>query len=169
MDLIKIKSLCKTAMMAALVFLGTFCFKIPSPNGYTHLGDCMIFIAVLILGGKQGAMAGGLGAALADALGGYMIWVLPTFFIKAIMAVIMFYVCEKGFNRFRFGWVAGAALGGIFQIIAYTIVKIPLFGLSYALTRLPGLIIQTVCGAVIAVAVVTVLNESGVIRKIREA
>ena len=80
-----IKQLTKTAMMAALVFLGTFVFKIPTPNGYTHLGDCLIFVAVLALGWKRGAIAGGLGAALADLAGGYAVWIIPTFFIKSII------------------------------------------------------------------------------------
>lgn len=163
------KALCKTAMMAALVFLGTYFLKLPSPNGYTHLGDCMIFIAVLILGGKKGALAGGIGAALADALGGYMVWIIPTFFIKAIMALIMAFICQRGLGKARFGWIIGAVVGGIFQIAAYTVVKIPLFGLTYAITRLPGLVVQTACGVVIATVIVTVLNESGVIRKVREA
>ena len=29
-------------LMSALVFVGTYFFKIPSAFGYTHLGDCMI-------------------------------------------------------------------------------------------------------------------------------
>lgn len=169
MNRARIKALCKTAVMAALVFIGTFCFKIPAPNGYTHLGDCMIFIAVLILGGRNGALAGGIGAALADFMGGYMVWVLPTFFIKAIMALIMAAVCKTKLGSHRFGWTAGAVLGGIFQIIAYTAAKIPLFGWAYAVTRLPGLTVQTVCGVVIAVVIVAVLKESGAITKIREA
>lgn len=164
----QIKLMCKTAMMAAMVFLGTYFFKIPSPNGYTHLGDCMIFTAVLVLGGKRGALAGGIGAALADLLGGYIFWVVPTFFIKAIMALVMCGFCKTGIGKLRFGWTAGAVLGGIFQIAAYTVVKIPVFGLEYAITRLPGLIVQTICGVVIAAVIVTVFNESGIIRKLRE-
>lgn len=159
------KKLCKTAIMAALVFLGTYCFKIPAPNGYTHLGDCMIFIAVLILGGKKGALAGGIGSALADALGGYMLWILPTFFIKAIMALIMSFIYEKLNSKISFSYLIGAIIGGIFQIIAYTLFKIPLFGFEYALTRLIGLIVQTSLGVIIFF----VLNKSGVIKKIKEA
>ena len=160
--------LCKTAVMAALVFLGTYFFKIPSPNGYTHLGDCMIFIAVLVLGGKDAALAGGIGAALADALGGYMIWVVPTFIIKALMAVIMFYICKKGDKGFGLITMALGASGGAFQVICYTLVKIPIFGMAYAMVRLPGLIVQTVCGIVISIAIAAVLNGSGIIKKIRE-
>ena len=33
-------------LMSALVFVGTYFFKIPSAFGYTHLGDCMIILTV---------------------------------------------------------------------------------------------------------------------------
>lgn len=68
---VKIQTLVKTALMMALVYIFTAMFKIPTPltGGYTHLGDCMIFLAVMILGRKQGTIAAGFGAALADLLG----------------------------------------------------------------------------------------------------
>lgn len=98
--------------MAALVFIAIYVLKIPALNGYAHLGDCMILISVLLLGGKKGALAGGIGAALADLLGGYMQWVLPTFLIKAVMALIMGYVIDKWHHNGN--WLAGAVLGGYF-------------------------------------------------------
>lgn len=57
-------------VMAALVFAGTYFFKIPSPltMGYTHLGDCMIFLTVYLFGWKKGALAGAIGATLSDVL-----------------------------------------------------------------------------------------------------
>lgn len=162
------KNLTKLAIMSALVCLATFFFKVPTLNGYAHLGDSMIFMSVLILGWRKGALAGGLGAALADFLGGYMQWVVPTFFIKIFMAVIMGLVAEKLFPKFKYGWVLGATLGGLFQIIAYGVVKLPLFGWAYALTSLPGDVIQTVTGLVIATVLASALLASGTIRKLRE-
>ena len=91
------KNLTKVAIMSALVCIATYFFKIPSLNGYTHLGDSMIFMSVLILGWKRGALAGGIGAALADFLGGYMQWVIPTFLIKISMGIIMGLIAEKVF------------------------------------------------------------------------
>ena len=73
-----------TGVMAALVFIGTYCFKIPSPFGYTHLGDCMIILTVCLFGTKRGVLAGSLGAGIADFLGGYAVWVLPTMVLKAV-------------------------------------------------------------------------------------
>ena len=55
----------------------------------------MILIGVLTLGGKKGAIAGGIGAALADFIGGYMQWVFPTLIIKFLMAIVMGLFIEK--------------------------------------------------------------------------
>lgn len=164
----QVKSITKTGIMTALVFLATFIIKIPSPNGYTHLGDCLIFVAVLILGTKRGALAGGMGAALADLMGGYTQWILPTFFIKAIMAIIMGIITYKLLPKFRFSWLIGAVLGGIAQIILYTLAKFPMYGVAYAVTRLPGLALQTIFGIIIAAVIIAVLNESHLIQKLRE-
>lgn len=94
---IKMQTLVKTALMMALVYIFTTAFKVPTPltGGYTHLGDCMIFLAVLLLGRKNGTIAASFGAALADLLGGYVIYVIPTLIIKAVMAFTMGTFVEK--------------------------------------------------------------------------
>ena len=86
----KTKDLTKMSIMAALVFLATYFIKIPSINGYTHLGDCMIFLSVLILGWRKGALAGGMGAALADLFRG----------IHAVGYSNVFY---KSYNGYDYG------------------------------------------------------------------
>ena len=48
--------------MAALVFTGTYFFKIPTAFGYTHLGDCMIILTVCLFGTRRGMLAGAIGA-----------------------------------------------------------------------------------------------------------
>ena len=42
-----------TGLMAALVFTGTYFFKIPTAFGYTHLGDCMIILTVCLFGSRS--------------------------------------------------------------------------------------------------------------------
>ena len=162
------KEITKIAMMAALVFVATYSLKVPSLHGYTHLGDCMIFISVLLLGGKKGAISGAIWASLADLVGGYMIWIVPTFCIKFIMAIIMGIIVEKIIVNAKFNWIIGACIGGIFQIIAYTLVKIPLFGMAYAIAGIYGLTLQTISGVVISIFVITILSKANVINKLRE-
>ena len=78
MEKFTVKELTKTAAMAAIVFVLTYTFKIPFADGYTHLGDCAILIGVMVLGRKKGAIAGSIGAAMADLIGGYPHWIIPT-------------------------------------------------------------------------------------------
>lgn len=143
-----IENLTKTALFAALVFIGTFTFKIPVPFGYMHLGDCMIFLAVLILGGKKGAIAGAIGAGLADLISGYAVWFIPTIICKSLMAFIMGYLISERFFGLKGKalWLSGAVCGGIFQTIGYTVTRIFFYGMAAALSAIPLLFIQTGLG-----------------------
>lgn len=87
--------------MIALVFVTTFSVKIPVPftQGYIHAGDSMIFIAAILLGWKYGALAGGVGSALADALGGYANWILPTLLIKTLMGALVGWIAHNTGER----------------------------------------------------------------------
>ncbi|MFZ7102038.1 MAG: ECF transporter S component [Peptococcaceae bacterium] len=83
-------------LMIALVFVTTFSVKIPIPftQGYIHAGDSMIFVAAVLLGWKYGAIAGGVGSALADILGGYANWALPTLIIKSVMGGLVGWIAH---------------------------------------------------------------------------
>ena len=80
-----------TALLAALVFVATYLIKIPNPatGGYSHMGDCMVFLAVVMIGRRNGSIAAAIGGALSDLLAGAAAWVLPTLIIKFAMAFIM--------------------------------------------------------------------------------
>lgn len=163
------KQLTKTAMMTAIIFVMTYMLKIPNPmtGGYTHLGDCGIFVAVMLLGKKRGALAGALGGMLSDFIGGYMVWVIPTFVIKGVMAYLMGMIVEKMMPRFKKAWILGAIVGGLFQIVAYTLVKIPLVGIKAAVASIFTISTQTLMGIVIAAVVITVLETSGAMKQLQ--
>lgn len=78
-----------TGLMMALVTLSTSVIKIPTTNGYIHLGDGFVFLSAIILGPFYGAFAAGVGSMMADILGGYAQWALPTLVIKALMALLV--------------------------------------------------------------------------------
>lgn len=77
------------------------------------MGDCMIFLAVVMLGRRSGSIAAAIGGALSDLLAGAAAWVAPTLIIKFAMAFIMGTVIEKAPMAGR-RQLAGAAAGGIF-------------------------------------------------------
>ncbi|QUI24408.1 ECF transporter S component [Vallitalea pronyensis] len=104
-----------TGLMTALVLIATLFFKVPVPftNGYVHLGDSMIFVAAILLGWKGGAFAAGVGSALADILGGYPHWALPTLIIKILMGAIIG-LCVSQKNRKGMYTLLGVIFAGSF-------------------------------------------------------
>ena len=164
----QVRELTITAMMAAIVFVGIYLIKIPVPNGYTHLGDCFIFLGVLLLGTKKGSLAGAIGAAASDVLGGYMHWALPTFFIKYIMAFIMGMFVEKLMPNFKWNWILGAAVGGLMQCVLYTACDCVMFGWAYGIAGIPSIVMQTTNGIIFLCVLVAVLSKSGALAKLKE-
>lgn len=148
----KVLQLCETAVFTAFIFVATFVLKFPTPVGYSHLGDCLLFLSVLMLGWKRGACAGALGEAMADLISGYAVWIFPTLLAKFLMASIMGLILESMIKRSRGreGWILGACLGGCAQIAVYTITRVFLYGSSVALARLPFVSGQTLIGIVLA-------------------
>ena len=94
---LSVKKLTMAGVMAALVFVMTYLPKVPVPvtGGYVHLGDGAIFLSVLLLG-PLGIPAAAVGSGLADILGGYMVYALPTMLIKALVALIAWKIWQEG-------------------------------------------------------------------------
>lgn len=166
---ISTRDITKIAIMAALVFVATFLIKIPSLNGYTHIGDSMVIISALILGKKKGALAAGLGAALCDLLSGYMQYIIPTFLIKAIMILIIATIGENLISKTKSAWIIGSIIGCTFQVIGYCLVETVMYGFAGAIASVPGNIIQSIVGIVLAVVLAAVLEKSNVLKKLKNA
>ncbi|MDY3739687.1 MAG: ECF transporter S component [Selenomonadaceae bacterium] len=151
------KQLCLTGVMAALVFLMTFIPKVPIPLGYAHLGDGMIFIAAYIIGKKEGMIAAAIGSALADLIGGFPIWILPTFIIKLVMAYIF---CElSGDSMVKNVFAMSVAV--LFMATGYTVTGAILFdSLEAGLASAPGLLIKGGINIIMATAVIACVKKS---------
>ena len=93
-----VKLIAITAMCAALITVTTAFIKIPSPLGYSHAGDSMIYLAASILPGPFGIIASSIGGALADLISGYPHWAIPTAIIKAVNAV-PFVLCRMAMKK----------------------------------------------------------------------
>ena len=90
---IPIRSIVLVALFAALTFLGTT-IKIPIPSGgFIHLGNSILLLAILLIGYKKGALAGGLGFAIFDLLNGFAIeapyFILESFIVGGAAALTM--------------------------------------------------------------------------------
>ena len=157
----KTRELVKTALMAAIIFVATYAIRIPNPatGGYSHLGDCMIFLGVILLGRKNGSIAAGIGGALSDFLAGVPLWILPTLIIKFIMGYIMGSIIHLNPTSKKLQMI-GSISGGLFQIIAYTIVKIVLIGFEPAILSIPNIFLQTGFGITIFMLMSVALTKT---------
>ncbi|MDO4552545.1 MAG: ECF transporter S component [Bacillota bacterium] len=157
-----------TALMTALIVVATIILIIPVSftGGYIHLGDSMIFLSVLILGWKKGAVAAGCGAALADLIAGFAMWAPWTFCIKAVMAVIMglvIFALQKRKKRTGLAvyGIAGMATAGLWMVAAYFVAGGLMYG-SFAAAALgiPMDLLQFAVGFVIAALLAAALMKT---------
>ena len=89
-----------TGVFAALCFVATVIVKIPQPSGgYFNLGDAFVLLSGWFLGPAYGAVAAGLGCALADLALDGAIYAPATLVIKAAMAVLAYFIA-KLFKKF---------------------------------------------------------------------
>lgn len=80
-----IRNLSLIVTFTGLVFLSTsiFFIAIPASNGFFNIGEAFVYLAALIGGPITGAIAGGLGASMADLALGYGIFAPATAILKA--------------------------------------------------------------------------------------
>ena len=128
------KQFVRVAMLTALACVLTIVPKVPIGGGYVHFGDCIIYVAAMILGPIPGAIVGAIGHSLADFISGYPIFCIPTFIIKGIMGFAI--------GKIVYGHVdiKYFIIGGIVALVivtgGYFAAEIPLMGYETALVSL---------------------------------
>lgn len=142
----QLKLLVISALFAAMTTVLTLFLKIPVGKGYIHLGDSIIYLAACILPAPYAIFVAGIGGALADAFGGYAIYIIPTFIIKAL--ITMPYTSKKDTvltNRN----ILSVIIASIITITGYSITGLLLYGWAGVLAGLLGDTIQAVGSAVV--------------------
>ena len=113
------RALVMTAMFAALSCTATMVIRIPSPSGgYMNLGDTTVLLGAYLLGPLYGAIAGGIGSALADLLSAYPMYVPGTLVIKGAMALAAGYLYGAGERRLG-GILLAGAVGECIMVAGY--------------------------------------------------
>lgn len=147
------KELCVQGLLVALVTVCTMVFQIPvsATNGYVHLGDSMILLVAVFFGARYGAVAGGVGAALADLLSGYAHWAPFTFIIKAVMGWLIGKIANfRGEKFFTPRMVIASVVGIAWMVFGYYIGSgILQSSFAVALTSIPENLFQGGIGMVI--------------------
>ncbi|MGI6020681.1 MAG: ECF transporter S component [Lachnospiraceae bacterium] len=157
----KTQRLVFAALFAALTFVGTMIIRIPTPgtSGYIHLGDTFVVLSGIILGPVYGALAAGIGSALADLIGGYFLYIPATFIIKALIALGVALIYHK-FTPSKLAPTVKCIICGIystlFVAIGYFIFEVFIYGAG-ALASVPANLIQGVSGLIFSTILLPLL------------
>lgn len=149
------------ALFAALACVATMSIRIPTPGtgGYIHPGDAIVILSGIVLGPVWGLLAGGIGSALADLLGGYFIYVPITFVIKGLIALTAGLIYQK-IGKTKKSRYTAVILGGIVDIIfvsgGYFLCEVMMYGTA-ATASIPANVIQGGSGLIISVMLYPVL------------
>ena len=143
-----------TGALAASAVLAATMLSIPVPGYrlYFNFGEGVIYTIALLLGRKHGAVAGAIGASLADVLLGYPLWAPFTFLIKGSEGFIAGSLRERGI-------FTATGCAALVMIAGYTTLAGYLYGLPAAPVEGVTDLIQTGIGIVTARALVPVIRH----------
>lgn len=162
------KKLVISALFAALSLVATLFFAFPLPTGYANLGDCFAFLAGFTLGGAWGAAAAGVGIALADLLGGYGVYAIATFIIKAFIALCGAFAAKYAKEgKLRFVVIALLSLlGEAMMVLGYFFFESVFLGVgTAAIASVVGNLTQAAVGVITSTILAVVFTKN---RRLRD-
>lgn len=167
------KKIVFAALMAALTYVATTIIQIPSPtNGYIHAGDGIVFLSGILLGPIYGGLAAGIGSMFVDLLSGYTHYVLGTFIIKTLAAMVCGYLYKSLSGKIK-NTVTKTALsalpGAVIIVLLYFAYASLYLGKGIAAAAsIPGNIVQTIFGVITVAILYPVLKSTKALRVIQE-
>lgn len=156
------------AVMGALTCAATMAIRIPTPGtgGYVHPGDALVILCGVVLGPVGGALAAGIGSALADLAAGAPLYVPVTLVLKGAIALAAGLLYQKLPRNRR---TLAVALGGMVDILlvtaGYLSWDILLYGMG-AVASVPANLIQGVSGLVLSLVLYRALMAVPDFRKL---
>jgi len=158
--------LAAAALFASLVFIVTYAIppiSIPATSGYFNVGETVIYISAIIFGSLVGALSGGIGAALADALLAPQ-FAVGTLIIKGVEGAIVGFLPYRLHSIIPNRSVAATlaiVAGGLEMVLGYFLYEQLVLGypLTVALVEVPFNLIQMTVGLAIAIPVVHAVRQ----------
>nr|WP_325297511.1 ECF transporter S component [uncultured Dysosmobacter sp.] len=162
----RIRLLVMTGLFAALGCVATMVLQVPSPTGgYMNLGDTVVILGAYLLGPVWGAVAGGVGPALADLLSGYPMYVPATLVIKAVMGVVAA-VLYRALGKKGWGVPVCAVAAEIPMVVGYWLFDGFLAGsLAGSAAGIPSNLVQAAFGIAASTLLALALRKSSYVRK----
>jgi len=160
----KIKKLVLSGLFAAIICVTTLFPHLPVGvnGGYVHIGDTFIYLAASFLSPAYAALAGAIGAGLADLMVA-PIYIIPTIIIKSLMALTF---TSKGNRILCKHNVLATIFAGIICTAGYYIAEVILAGnfISPLISTIQGLV-QPVISGIIYVVIASVIDKKGKLDK----
>ena len=133
----RIKRITICAMLAAMTAIATMIIKVPTlgTNGYVNIGDALVIVSAWMLGNPYGALAAGLGSALADILSGYGSYAPATAVIKFAMAFVFTLIyssMNKNHSANIFASVVAGVVAEMIMIAGYFLYESTVMGYGIA-------------------------------------
>jgi len=150
-----------TAVMIAVVAAFTMFIRVPIPatGGYVNLSDVAVFFVAFTFGPVPALVAGGVGAGLADVLGGFAEFAWLSFLAHGLEGLLAGYVARRGFGPAAtlVAWAVGAAAMLLGYFLGETRV---MTGVGAALGEVPFNALQVVVGGVLGVALTVAVRRA---------
>ncbi len=156
------KTIAVLAVMVAVVTVFTMVVRVPIPatNGYINFSDVAIYFAGFAFGPWVGLIAGGVGAGLADVLGGYANFAILTFFAHGLEGLVAGYIGGRtnSLGRMLLGWAAGTVV----MIAIYFLGESFIMGIgtAAAAAEVPFNLVQNVAGALLGIPLVYAVRRA---------
>jgi uncharacterized membrane protein len=152
---INIKNIAILGLLTSLTILFTMAIKIPTPiGGYVNFGDVILLFAGLLMGGRKGAIVGGIGSALADLLGGHPHFAFITLIAKGGEGFLAGYTGKDINTNNKFIYiVSGLLLAGLWMVLCYFAGEWVMYGMAGAYSSVIPNILQAFCGIVGAIII----------------
>ena len=160
-----------TAILSTLVLVSTVFINIKLPigqGGLIHLGTGALFIVAILFGPKKGALAGAIGMGLFDIFGGWIIWAPTTIVARALQGYIVGKIAWSNGHRgdsVRLNILAAVASTPVMLAVYYIGQGIMYNNWVAPLASIPGDLIQSVVGLLIAIPLCLALKKTPFFQK----
>jgi uncharacterized membrane protein len=146
------------AVLIALTTVLTYLVRIPTPaKGYLNFSDVAITFTALAFGPWVGAIAGGVGTAIADLIG-FPVYAPISLVVHGLQGLVIGLIGYRQRNPWMviLAWLAGAVV----MVVGYLIGGIPIAGLPTSALDIPGNIIQALAGALLGIPLVYAVRKA---------
>jgi energy-coupling factor transport system substrate-specific component len=159
----EIRRIVLMGVMIALVAVFTLAIRVPfaPTRGYFNFSDVAVFLAGFAFGPWIGLVAGGVGTAMADLIGGYTLYAPLTFLAHGLEGLLAGAIAGRHQRvwRMALGWAAGATV----MLAVYFLGEAFVFGMGIGPAATEAVTVnlpQVTAGGIVSVPLVLALRRA---------